>query len=229
MLKDVPYHTLKRDERAYEILMLRDRYNNTFAAIAREYGISPMRARQIYVRMKREQSRLYIRHISIVLGHETTKDVTADFRAAYLRYQSLPYACAYLEKKYGDILKDYRAGEPGTPEQVIKRLPLSKREPSRAMIARMVEMRDIEKATFPAIAREMRITPEKAKYLYDSFYHRKVLAHIEALQKTAKTPAEKQAIWDRYFRGTRSPKKRYEMILEEKAHEQPPSPKAPRG
>lgn len=58
MLKDIPYSELKEDRRAYDIMILRDQYNNTFADIAKEYGISLVRARELYSRIKVKQIRL---------------------------------------------------------------------------------------------------------------------------------------------------------------------------
>lgn len=158
---------------------------------------------------------LYIRHISIVLGYENTAEVRKVFEIANECYQGFSYACAYLEKKYKGILDEYRAGEPGVPELFIKKLPPIKRKLSKKMISRIIEMREIEKATYNMIAKEMRITPEKAKHTYDSFYHQKVLKHVEALKRKAKGEDEKWAIVRRYFGEYRSSKKTYEMILKE--------------
>ncbi len=114
-MKDIPYHVLKENQRDYEILMLRDQYGNSFSAIAEACGISAIRAGQLYNRMKLRQIRLYSRHISIALGYESTAKIGREYLAAYDFYQGLPYACAYLEKTYRDILEAYRAGEPGMP------------------------------------------------------------------------------------------------------------------
>lgn len=216
-MKDIPYSVLKEDKRGYEILMLRDQYDNTFAAIARECGASTQWVRQIYSRMKMKQIRLYIRHISITLGHETTQQVNKIFTAARECYQDMPYACAYLEKKYKDILDKYRAGEPGMPEQFVKNLPPFRRTLRPQAVSRIVELREKEGAAFLAIAKELRLTPEKAKHTYDWFYNRQVLAYVDALQRGAKSFEEKWAIWCRYFGGRQSAKKHYERMLEEKS------------
>lgn len=215
-MKDIPYSKLKADKRAYDIMLLRDQYNNTFTDIAKDYEISFIRVKQIYKRIKIKQIRLYIRHISIALGYEHTSEIRKVFEDANECYQDFSYACAYLEKKYKKILDAYRAGEPGTPKQFIKNLPPLKRSLSKETISRMIEMRETEKATFAAIAKEMDITPEKAKYTYDNFYHQKVLKYVQALQQEAKSQDEMWAIWQRYFGKYRSAKKRYEMILDER-------------
>ena len=40
MLQDIPYSELKKNERAYRILLLRDQEGKSFAQIASEYHIS---------------------------------------------------------------------------------------------------------------------------------------------------------------------------------------------
>lgn len=97
-MKDIPYSTLKQDERAYEIMLLRDQHDNTFTDIANEYSISVVRVRQIYNKTKIKQIRLYIQHISIELGHENTSQIRKIYDDAYECYQDWTYACAYLEK-----------------------------------------------------------------------------------------------------------------------------------
>lgn len=218
-MRDIPYSSLKEDKRAYDIMVLRDQYNNTFTDIAKDYELSFIRVRQIYGRIKLKQIQLYVRHLSIALGYENTAEVRKLFKTANECYQDFSYACAYLEKKYKSILDGYRAGEPGMSERAIQNLPPLKRKLGKKTVSRIIEMRETEKATFSAIARELGITPEKAKHTYDNFYHQKVLTYVEALQKEAKSRDEMEAIWQRYFGKYRSAKRRYEMILNERGHE----------
>lgn len=75
MLKDYPYSLLKQEKQSYEILLLRDQHGNTFSDIAREYEIAAARVAQKYYQIKMKQVRLYINHISAVLGHENTSQV----------------------------------------------------------------------------------------------------------------------------------------------------------
>ena len=82
-------------------------------------------------------------------------------------------------------------------------------------------MREAEKAPFVVIAQELAITKEKAKRLYDSFYHQKVVAHVDILEGRAENYEEKAAIWCRYFGARLSPKKLWEMI---RRGEEPPLP-----
>lgn len=213
MLKGTPYSVLKQDERAYKIMLLRDQYDNTFTDIAKEYGISVVRVKQIYNKTKMKQTRLYITYISIVLGHENISQIRKVYDEAYECYQDWTYACAYLEKKYKDILVEYRSGEPGMPAQFIKSIPPFKPKVSKKTIARVVEMREAEKASFIAIGKELHMTQAKARHTYERFYHKQVLELIEALQEKAESYEEKRAIWDYYFRGYKTPKKRYDELM----------------
>ena len=212
-LKDNPYSILKKDARAYEIMLLRDQYENTFTAISIEYGLSIARVIQIYNKQKAKQKHLYIHHISAVLGYQSTAQIKKVFDDAYECYQKLSYACAYMEKTYQDILTVYRAGEPGSSPRLLESLPPFEPTLSKQTIARVIEMRDIQKASFITIAKELCMTQAKAKRTYESFYHQQVVAIIKALQEKAESHEEKEAIWDYYFRGYKSSKKRYDTLI----------------
>ncbi len=214
-MKDIPYSILKQDERAYEIMLLRDQYANTFTDIARECEISVARVVQIYNKIKIKQIRLYINHIAVMLGYKGTSQVRKVCDDAYECYQEWSYACAYLEKKYKDTLTEYRDGEPGMPTQFVKSMPPFKPNLSKKTVARVVEIREVEKASFVAIAKELRMTQAKAKHTYEMFYHKQVLELIKALEEKAESRKEKNAIWEYCFRGNKTAKKRYDMLTKQ--------------
>ena len=168
-MKDIPYSVLTQDKRAYEVMLLRDQFDNTFADIAKEFEMSVSWAVQLYRRQKFRQKSLYVNHISIELGHGSTAQIRKVFDEAYEWYWDIACACAYLEKTYQDILTAYRDGEPGMPTQFLANMPPFKPRLSKKDAARVIEMRDIEKASFVTIAKELRITREKAKRTYDVF------------------------------------------------------------
>ena len=213
-MKDIPYSTLQEDERAYQILQLHDQKGCSFAEIAARYGLSASRIRAIYSRIKHKQAYLYIRQIAFSLGHPNTEAVQKIFHDAEKSYQDISYACAYLEKKYGEILTEYRKGEPGTRGEVICNLPAFRPKLPAKTVERVVAMREREKATFRAIARELRITPEKARHTYEMFYHKEVFRLIGVLQAGTDSPAEKQAIWEGCLNNNQSPKKRYDWLIQ---------------
>lgn len=212
MLNDTPYDVLKDDERAYQMMLLRDQYNNTFHDIAKEFKISVKRVTEIYRTQKFKQIRLYINHISIVLGYNDNSQIGKVYEQAEECYQDRRYVCAYLEKKYKDILTEYRNGEPEMPQQFLESLPPLKRKLSKKTVARIIERKETEQASFLEIAKELGITRQKAKHTYDWYYHTKMLKLIEILQNNAESEQEKEEIWEYCFRNRDSPKKRYEML-----------------
>ena len=120
-------------------------------------------------------------HIASVLGYESASQVENVFRNAYECYRDWTYACAYLEKKYKDILIEYRDGEPGMPIQFIRNMPPFKPKLSKKTVARVIELREVEKASFVTIAKELRMTQAKARHTYEMFYHKQVIALIHVL------------------------------------------------
>ena len=214
-MTDIPYSTLQEDKTGYQILLLREQQNQSFTAIASQLGVSPARVRQQYTKMKVRQVRLYLRHIAIVLGHENTAQVRNVFSTAMDCYQNYPYTCGYLDKTYGEILESYRAGEPGTPQEMLEKLLPCPVKLGEEEISCIVTMREEEKASFRAIGREFHITPEKARHTYEMVYHHKVLEYVEGLQQQAKSWEERMEIWRRYLGGSMSAKRRYERLLAE--------------
>lgn len=155
---------------------------------------------------------LYVKHISVVLGCKNDSQIRKVFDDAYECYQDTTYACAYLEKKYKNILTEYRAGEPA---QFINKMPPFKPKLSKKTIARVIEMREAQRASFVIIAEKLHITKEKARETYDMFYHKKVLDLIGILQEKAESIAGKRAIWDYYFKGYKSSKRRYDVMTKD--------------
>ena len=207
-----PYSLLKRDERGYTILLLRDQQGLAFTTIAKELGLSPSRVAQKYNQMKVKQKNLYIRQIAAEQMCENTSQMKKVFRDAYECYQSTPYVCAYLEKMYPDILREYRAGEPGLPAAFLEALPPFRARLSQKTIARVVAMREEDKASFAAIGKALRMTPAKARHTYEWFYHDKVLALLKGMQEETADPGEKTAILNWYFDTYRTSKKRYDAL-----------------
>ena len=213
MLKDTPYSTLKQDGRAYEILLLRDQYGHTFSDIGKAYQISAIRARQIYSRQKYRQIRLYMQHIAFVQGHESMAGMEKLSLDAMECYQDAPYVCAYLEKEYGDILTAYREGEPGMPAQFIRSVPPLRAKFSDKTIARVIEMREGQKASFIKIAKELRMTQAKAERIYEMFYHKKLLALLRVWNEKENDEA-KTAYWESCLSKYQSAKKRYDFLVD---------------
>lgn len=214
MQKDIFYAELKKDQRAYAILLLRDQEGASFTKIAKKFGVSATRAMQKYNEIKMRQSHLYINHIAFVLGHENSLQIARFFAEVRECYYSRVCACAYFEQQYDYILTPYRAGEPGMPKCFIKKLPPFTPTLSKSTVAKLVELRETQRATYAQIAAQLQITKEKAKAAYEGFYHQKTIVLMKALLKKVKSTKEKRAIYDDFL-SCKTSKKQYETLMQQ--------------
>lgn len=210
LLTDMPYSVLKENERAYEVMIMRDQNNNSYSDMAKKFELSSNRVLQIYYRTKMKQVKLYARYLAIVNRHESNDVFTTN--ALYECYWDFKYVAAYYEKEYRDILTEYRAGEPGMPEKFIAMLPPYIKEISVETTNRAVHLREVEKKTYMAIGKELLLTEAKAKREYEMYYHKKVMALEDKIKDKIKDQTGK-GFWD-YFDTLQSSKKQYEMLIQ---------------
>lgn len=215
MLNNIPYETIKKNARDYEIMLQRDQHGCTFPELAKEFGLSVARVRDIYENTKAMQVRLYIKHIAVALGHEDDSIIRQIFCNAIKAYGDMASICTYFEKAYPNILEEYRAGEPGMPQALIKALPPCVPHLRKETIAQIVELKEKDKASFQDIAKRMDITPEKAKSAYNGVYHDKARVLLKKLTEHLEDCEEKRVIRRYYYRKYRSGKKRYEALLKD--------------
>lgn len=97
------------------------------------------------------------------------------------------------------------------PAQFLRNIPPFRHRLQKKTIARVIEMR-VEKATYTAIAKELHISPAKAKHTYEWFYHKQVVALIIELEQNAENQEEKTALWNYYFKVYRTSKERYTAL-----------------
>ena len=213
MLQDIPYSKLQKNERSYKMMLLRDQHRATFAQIAEKYGVSLVRAQQIYRQTKIMQIHLYLNHLAVTLKQSDCLQMQKVYDKAYKSYQDWVCVCAYLEKRYRRILESYRAGEPGMPAAFLKALPPLRPHLTSKEVKRIVKLREEEKMSYRAIGEELRITPAKAKYTYDWFYHQQVLVLLKERQKDAADKQKERALWNYYFTAYRTPKQRYDALV----------------
>lgn len=214
-MKDIPYSTLKKYERAYKIMLGREQENKTFAEMAKEYQLSLVRVREMYITEKRRQRQLYLKHLENVLPKSEFEKAIKKYNKAYDFYYDNFYLSAYLEKEYKEILEEYRKGEPGIPEEYIKKLPTLRNEPDKGEISRIVKMREEKKAKFGEIGEKFGLTKKKAKRVYEMYYHEKMLKFIEKKQEKAKTLEERDKIEKQYPERGLSPKEKYEKFVKQ--------------
>lgn len=215
MLRYRPYSELTDDDKqAYEFMLLREQFGFKYSQIAKDYHTSPDRVMRLHRRAKCEQIQLYINHIALMLEHKDKSQIEKEFQEIYKCYRSLSYSCAYLENKYSDILSAYRFNEPRMPKEFIESIPPFRPRLTSDTFNRLIEMRDNEHASYTAIANELNITPQKARYTYEAYYHHRTLKILKSLEGTFNDRQSKIALWDYCFNNNFSDKKRYEMMLQ---------------
>ncbi len=171
MLNDIPYKNLLGKDRKYDVWVLRDVYDNTFADIAKEYNVSVSTIISNYENILLLKTKYYINHLSIVYGYDNTTHFRKIWWNALDCYCANKYIVAYFEKEYADILKEYRNGELGMPERILQTLPPLRNQFSMRTISSVIRLRKTEGLTYDAIGKRLRMTKEKAEDLYNRHYH----------------------------------------------------------
>ena len=207
MLYATPYRKLKKDELAYQIMLLRDQQNLSFADIAQRYDISSARAIYKYKTIKIEQTRLYLNHIALHFGYETNEKIRNIYENALDFYCDYTYACAFLEKRYTSLLCAYRKGEPGMPRAFLCSMP-PYRQFTEYDIWSIIDMREADE-TFIKIASEVNITQNKAEQLYHWYYH---ILIFETINLIALDENDRNNLRNFCFDNPYSSKRQYEML-----------------
>lgn len=130
----------------------------------------------------------------------------------YYCYGGLKYVSAYWEKEYSEILKEYRAGEPGHSDGFLAAMLPPIEEISDEMVQRIVLLREANQ-TFAEIRREMKMTEEKERDVYDDFYHMKWLEARDLVRKTYYDSQDDRDNLRDYYDQYKAPKKRLEAIM----------------
>lgn len=213
MLSDIPYKNIMNTGRKYDVWVLRDVYGNTFPDIAKEYGVSVGTIVDNYYKILRLKARYYVNHLSIVHGYENSAYFREIWRSAYECYYSEKYVVAYFEKEYADILSEYRNGEPGMPERLLRDLPPLRNEFSKHTISSVIRLRETNGMTYAAIGKRLRMTKEKAEHLYNHFYHN---LYYELSEKIMEVTGDKN-LRDKYskFFHVGYAKKKYDSLVKD--------------
>lgn len=211
MLSDILYKNIVDSGRKYDVWVLRDVYENTFADIAREYGLSVATAVSDYNKIMSLKIKYYVNHLSIVHGYENTVHFRKMWHTAYDCYRGLKYVVAYFEKEYADILSEYRSGEPGMPELLLRDLPPLRNEFSKRTISSIIRLRETDGMTYAAIGKRLRMTKETAEDLYNHHYHVLYIQLSEKLMEITGDIDLRQKYRDTFQIG--SGKKKYDCLI----------------
>ena len=211
MLSDIPYRNIMDKGRKYDVWVLRDVYDNTFADIAREYGVSVATIVDNYNKLLWLKVRYYVNHLSIVHGYENTSYFRKIWSSAYDCYGGEKYVVAYFEKEYADILSEYRNGEPGMSERILLELPPLRNEFSKQTVSSVIRLRETNGMTYAAIGKRLRMTKEKAEDIYQHYYHVLYLQLSEKLMEITGDNDLRRKYRDTFQVG--SGKKKYDCLV----------------
>lgn len=147
----------------YQIMKLRVQEGKTFREIAEQFQLSITRVRQKYCHFLWELFKFYARYLTKEIkdaGFKKHMDNVICF------YEEPLYAIAYLEQVYADVLEDCRNG---MPPIVTTQFPVFREiSPSmeRKLELQIVAAKDIDKKNFYIISRELDLTKEKVRAIY---------------------------------------------------------------
>lgn len=211
MLNEIPYKKIMEHGRRYEVWVLRDIYENTFADIAGEYGVSVACIMSDYEKILLLKMQCYVNHLSLVYGYEDTAHFRSIWSSANDCYCSRKYIVAYFEKEYAAILSAYRNGEPGMPERFLQDLPPLRTKFSKQTVSSVIRLRETDGMTYAAIGKRLRMTKEKAEHLYNSYYHN---LYYTLTEKLIETTGDKN-LRDKYRKNFQvgNGKKKYDCLI----------------
>ena len=211
MLSDIPYKDIMNNGRKYDVWVLRDVYGNTFVDIARDYDVSVSTIVNNYEKLLSLKLQYYVNHLSIVHGYEDKKHFRKICISAFECYCERKYIVAYFEKEYADILREYRDGEPGMPEQFLRDLPPLRYEFSKRTISSVIRLRETNGMTFIAIGKRLRMTKEKAEDLYNHYYHTLYYELSEKIMEITGDKDLRERYWKKFHVGYS--KQKYDCLL----------------
>lgn len=183
MLSYIPYKNIMDNKRKYNIWLLHDVYDNTFADIAERCGISVSTVRGDYEKILFIKMKYYIDYLSFINHCQNTEYYRQICGSAYECYRNIKYVVAFFEKEYTDHLSEYRNGEPGMPKRLLQDLPPLRTKFSARTVSSVIRLREINGMTYEAIGKRLHMTKEKAEKLYNYYYHNLYLQLSEKLME----------------------------------------------
>lgn len=105
-------------------------------------------------------------------------------------YSATSKAIAYLEKTYSEPLNTFRGDKPPVFLENVKDLIPYRKLTEKQLLnleKKVVVAREVQRRTFIDIGKELKITGEKARRIYDLYYHKKVLEAIGRIEPNTDT------------------------------------------
>lgn len=167
----------------YQILEMKLNQGKSYREIANSLNRSIATIGQRYRMFSWSLYRCYFRYLKSIGLAVDASDIINFYEAA-------SKAIAYLEKTYSEPLNAFREGKPPVFLENVKDLIPYRKLTKRQLLnleKKVVEAREIQSRTFVDIGNELKITWEKARRIYDHYYHKKVLEAIGRIEPNTDT------------------------------------------
>lgn len=162
----------------YQILEMRLCQGKSFSEIANIFNRNISTVRQRYQTFSWSLYKCYLWYLKSIGFHIDALDIF-DF------YENISNAVAYLEKTYSEPLNIFRAGRPPLFLEGVKDFVPYRKLSERQLLnleKKIVEARENQNRTFVDIGKNLKITSEKTRWIYDYYYHKKVLEAIRRIE-----------------------------------------------
>ena len=197
---------IKNHKTHYEIVKLKQQ-GKTYKEIAYDTNLSAGRVIQKYYQFLYKLNKCYCCYLNSIKIEINLYDIM-NF------YENPALSAAYLEENYQAYLNTFRVGEP-VMFGYYKDFP-DYRKLSDAQILtlekQILEAKECQNKNFTVIGKELDLSKEKAKCIYDHYYRKKVLSAIDRIQ-----PMVNFSYSGYVFHYSHTERKRWQLILSEYA------------
>lgn len=167
----------------YRILEMKLSQGKSYSEIANNFNRSKSTVRERYQTFSWSLYRCYLQYLESIGINIDSLDII-NF------YENISNSIAYLEKAYSEPLNIFRAGKPPVFLESVKDLVPYRKLSERQLLnleKKIVETRENQGRTFVDIGKKLKITTEKARRIYDFYYHKKVLEVIRRIDPNIDT------------------------------------------
>lgn len=176
-------------------------YNEIASCLGRKVSL----VREKYKTFSYEMYQCYLKYL-LSIGISIKDKEIFDF------YRSTDYFNAYLEKSYSKELNIFRDGNSPLfldPTNYLPYRNLSK-EQEKVIQKKILEARNQQKKTYYTIAKELKLTTEKTRWMYDIYYHRKIMTALTRLPHI-----DNYSLWKSLHNHSTSTYTRWNLIVKE--------------
>lgn len=185
----------------HQMLKQRKSYNEIASCLGRRVSL----VRVKHKTFSYEMYQCYLKYLISIGIQIKAKDI-------YDFYKNTDYVNAYLEKSYSQELNTFRDGNPPLFLEPTNNLPyrnLSK-EQEKVIPKKIVEARNQQKKTYYNIAKGLKLTTEKTKWMYEIYYHKKIMIALKRLPHT-----DNFSLWKSLHNHSTSTYTRWNLIMKE--------------